>query len=342
MTTLEFESQPAVLGSAKASTASLLRVSRAARARLAVVSTYDDLCGIAAYTRSLEKQLDDIFDVTVFDLNQFLLRSTHRRVRKFGDKHIQAICREIRHYDTVNLQLEHGTLGRGCSDIFRRFSWILRASPQLSVTFHSIMLSEAFDFAECFKEVCRFNFTKAIAMRAHYMRTNRLSAGIASRLRRAQRFKPVSVIVHTRRDHWHMKYVHGMRNVYDHPLSFLGAAEAQEIRRAASLEKFSVLEAVPVHCKLIGVFGFLSRYKGFDTVIRALHHLPEEYHLLIFGGVHPNEIRRHQPNLGEEVADLELVAGTELTVLQEWDKHYLAKDGDGKLFNVRKDLAEPA
>jgi len=56
------------------------------------------------------------------------------------------------------------------------------------------MQSEAFDLAECFKEVCRFNFTKAIAMRAHYMRSNRLSAGIASRLRRAQRFKPVSVI----------------------------------------------------------------------------------------------------------------------------------------------------
>ena len=294
MTTLEFESQPAVLGSAKASTAPLRRVSRAARARLAVVSTYDDLCGIAAYTRSLERQLGDIFDVTVFDLNQFLLRSTHRRVRKFGDKHIQAICREIRHYDTVNLQLEHGTLGRGCSDIFRRFSWILRSSPQLSVTFHSIMQSEGFDFGECFKEVCRFNLTKAIAMRAHYMRSNRLSAGIASRLRRAQRFKPVSVIVHTRRDLWHMKYVHGIRNAYDHPLSFLGGAEAQEIRSAASLEKFAVLESVPAHSKLIGVFGFLGRYKGFDTVIRALHHLPEEYHLLIFGGVHPNEIRPHQ------------------------------------------------
>ena len=52
---------------------------------------------------------------------------------------------------------------------------------------------------------------------------------------------------------------------------------------------------MPAQSKLIGVFGFLGRYKGFDTVVRALHHLPEEYHLLIFGGVHPNEIRRHQP-----------------------------------------------
>jgi glycosyltransferase involved in cell wall biosynthesis len=126
------------------------------------------------------------------------------------------------------------------------------------------------------------------------MRSNRLSAGIASRLRHAQRFKPVTAIVHTRRDFWYMKYVHGLRSVYDHPLSFLGAAEAQEIRCSAGREKFAVLDAVPAHDKLIGVFGFLGRYKGFDTVIRALHHLPEEYHLLIFGGVHPNEIRPHQ------------------------------------------------
>jgi glycosyltransferase involved in cell wall biosynthesis len=56
-----------------------------------------------------------------------------------------------------------------------------------------------------------------------------------------------------------------------------------------------VLDPIPAECKLIGVFGFLGRYKGFDTVVRALHHLPKDYHLLIFGGVHPNEIKLHQP-----------------------------------------------
>jgi glycosyltransferase involved in cell wall biosynthesis len=294
MTTLEFESNAAVLAPAASRTSRLLRASRVARSRLAIVSTHDDLCGIAAYTRSLERQLDDIFDVTVFDLNQFLLRSGHGRVRKFGDKHIQSICREIRHYDTVNLQLEHGTLGRTCSDIFRRFGWILRAAPRLSVTFHSVIAAEAFDFAEFFREISRFNFAKAIAMRAAYMRANRLSAGIASRLRRAQRFKPVALIVHTRRDLFHMTYVHGLRNVYDHPLSFLGAAEAREIRRTASRARFPVLDAVPAQSKLIGIFGFIGRYKGFDTVIRALHHLPQDHHLLIFGGVHPNGIKQNQ------------------------------------------------
>jgi len=295
MTTLEFESQSSVLSPAATSAPPLRSASRAARTRLAVVSTHDDLCGIAAYTRTLERQLGDIFDVTVFELNQFLLRSNHRRVRRFADRHIQAICREIRHYDSINLQLEHGTLGRSCGDIFRRFNWIVGASPRLSVTFHSIMLSEGFDYPEWLREICRLNFAKAIAMRSAYMRANRLSAGIARRLRRAQRFKPVALVVHTRRDLLHMKYVHGMRNVYDHPLSFIDCGEAQEVRRRAARAQFPVLDALPAQSKLIGVFGFLGRYKGFDTVIRALHHLPEEFHLLIFGGVHPNEIRRHQP-----------------------------------------------
>jgi glycosyltransferase involved in cell wall biosynthesis len=268
---------------------------RATRPRLALVSTYSDLCGIAAYTRSLEKQLDGDFDVTVFDLDQYLLRGTHARVRKFADRHIQEICREIRDFDAVNLQLEHGTLGRACRDIFRRFTWIARAAPRLSVTFHTVFEARAFDFKEWFQQILRLNLGKAIALRAEYNRTHLLSAGVATHLRRAQRFKPVAVIVHTRRERWHMKYVHGLRNVYDHPLAFLGEDEAGGIRRTASRHRFPLLDDVPKDAKLVGVFGFLGRYKGFDTVIRALHHLPKDYHLLIFGGVHPNEIKPHQP-----------------------------------------------
>ena len=43
-------------------------------------------------------------------------------------------------------------------------------------------------------------------------------------------------------------------------------------------------------------------------------------------------------NLGEEVEDVEFSAGEELTVLKEWDHHYLVRNADGKLFNVRKEL----
>ena len=295
MATIELEPHhPPRFPSVALSESPFFRSPRAGRKRLALISTYDELCGIAAYTRSLERQLSDVFDVTVFDLDQYLLRSTHGRVRKFGDRHIQDICREVRDYHAVNLQLEHGTLGRSCQDIHRRFSWILRAAPRFSVTFHTVFQCGEFNFREFLNEITRFNFSKAIAMRSSYNREHLLSAGLASRLRRAQRFKPVSLIVHTRRDLKYMKYVHGMRNVQDHPLAFISAAEAQEVRCTATRRKFPVLDAVPKEGKLVGVFGFLGRYKGIDTVVRALHHLPKDYHLLIFGGVHPNEIKAHQ------------------------------------------------
>jgi hypothetical protein len=51
---------------------------------------------------------------------------------------------------------------------------------------------------------------------------------------------------------------------------------------------------------------------------------------------------RHQANLGEDLGEVEFSAGDELSVLQEWDNAYLAKSSDGKLFNVKKELAEPA
>jgi glycosyltransferase involved in cell wall biosynthesis len=295
MTTVEFEASGPRWTPAGARDASPFRAAAGARRpRLALISTYSELCGIASYTRSLEKQLGDVFDVTVFDLHQYLLRSPHRRVRRFGDRHIQEICREIKDYDTVNLQLEHGTLGLNSHDIFRRFSWIVRAAGRLSVTFHTVMQCQAFDYREYVRQLLKLNFAEAARRRSEYNRTYLLSAGVASRLRRAQRFKPVSVVVHTRRELAHMKYVHGLRNVYDHPLAFLAEEDARDIRRLARRDMFPILDAVPSDGKLVGVFGFLGRYKGFDTVIRALHHLPKEYHLLIFGGVHPNEIKLHQ------------------------------------------------
>ena len=53
-------------------------------------------------------------------------------------------------------------------------------------------------------------------------------------------------------------------------------------------------------------------------------------------------VLKHQANLGEDLAEVEFSAGDELTVLQEWETAWLAKSSDGKLFNVKKELAEPA
>lgn len=108
---------------------------------LAIVSTSSKLCGIAAYTAALRRQLDDAYDITVFDLDQYLMRNSHRRVRRLADRRVKEICGAIRRFDVVNLQLEYGTLGRYGTDIYQRFCWLTDAAPRLSVSFHSLRAS---------------------------------------------------------------------------------------------------------------------------------------------------------------------------------------------------------
>jgi 16S rRNA C1402 N4-methylase RsmH len=74
--------------------------------RLAIVSTHDELCGIAGYTRALVQQLNPHVEVTVFDLDQYLLRSPHRRVQRLADRHITDIARRLREFDSVDIHLE--------------------------------------------------------------------------------------------------------------------------------------------------------------------------------------------------------------------------------------------
>ena len=46
---------------------------------------------------------------------------------------------------------------------------------------------------------------------------------------------------------------------------------------------------------------------------------------------------KHQSNLSEEVEEVSFAAGDDVTILKEWDRSYLVKNDDGKLFNVSKD-----
>jgi glycosyltransferase involved in cell wall biosynthesis len=261
--------------------------------KLAVVSTFDDLCGIAGYTRFLLKQIESDFDVEVFDLDQFFMRSTNKRVRKIADQMIRDFCARAKTFDFVNIQLEHGTLGRNWRDIIRRFRWIAEASPALSVTVHTMFPYETLDYSAVARELARLRLPRALAMVASG-RNARMNRAMCRTLRRLSKDKTVNVIVHTRRDMRVMRHVHGLPSVFDHPLSFLNASDAASLRATSTRSTILGLSPLPQSAKLIGVFGFLSEYKGFDVVIRAMHLLPEDYHLLIFGGVHPHEIRQEQ------------------------------------------------
>ncbi len=263
--------------------------------KLAIVSTYNELCGIAIYTKFLKPQLEARYEVTVFDLDQFLLRHASKSVRKLGDKHVAEICAQLAEFDLVNLQLEHGTLGAQSGDVVKRFRMIVEASPQISITFHTMLSSDGITIPSVLKSLFMLRWKSAFADINALIREWQLSGSIFRIMQKMQKKIRLSAITHNKRDMRILKYVHGIKHVFDHPLVFFNQDYARSVRETASRKDFPLLFTVPANAKIIGVFGFVGRYKGFDIVIKALHRLPSNYHLAIFGGVHPNSIKRNQP-----------------------------------------------
>jgi glycosyltransferase involved in cell wall biosynthesis len=240
--------------------------------RLAVISTYDEMCGIAGYTRALEQQLRPHANITVFDLDQYLLRSPHPRVQRLGDRHIREIAAKLGAFDSVNIQLEYGTLGRTPSQILRRLKWLIRAAPALSVTFHTILGHERLDWAAVGHSLATGRLFRLFQLIGSFQRERKLGVFTYRLLRTRQRTHPVNAIVHTIRDARFLRDVERIRNVDHHPLSFIAAEQAERIRLAATRDQFAIMRTLPAAAKLVGSFGFLSRYKGFETAVRALHY----------------------------------------------------------------------
>ena len=291
--------------------------------RLAIVSTFDELCGIAGYTRFLIKQLNEHFEVEVFDLDQFFMRSTDRNVRKIADKMIKEFCSRAKGFDFVNIQLEYGTLGDRWNDILRRFKLIARAAPALSVTFHTILPQDSFDFRSFGKRLAQLNLSAAAGIVGAHLKNTMITNRVHGLLRRLQVTKPVNIIVHTRRDMRLMRHVNRFKSVFDHPLAFLLPEDVEKYRAEAKRANFPLLTRAPKNAKFIGVFGFLSDYKGIETAIRALQRLPRSYHLVIFGALHPNEIKLRQP-INPYVKRLLDEANVRKTVFDDHEKSQLS------------------
>ncbi|MBV1706456.1 MAG: hypothetical protein KGQ37_04535 [Hyphomicrobiales bacterium] len=260
--------------------------------KLLIVSTFDELCGIAGYTRALLPQLDDIFECEVFDLDQYFMRGTDPKLVKIADAQIDALCQRLDQFDAVNIQLEHGTLGHRPRDIARRFEKIAAAAPRLSVTFHTILQDQ---FREHLASLLKKGWRAApgiLSLLASARREYYLNHRILKAIRDKQQANASAVITHTKRDARNIEYVNGIKNVFHHPLVFHRSSDIEKIKNANYRDDFPMLRGLPQGAKIIGLFGFLSPYKGFEVALKALRHLPDDWHIALFGGLHPNEIRK--------------------------------------------------
>ena len=259
-------------------------------AKLALITPWNELCGIAAYSRYLKSALDPDFDIDIFELDDFILRSDHPRLRMRGDRLIKEYARRLGGYDAVNLQLEFGTLGLTARDIYRRLSWLIRAAPALTVTFHTVVPSGSGQLGRVLSLLGRCRPRAALDVLRQSVRRPFFSDKVFALLRHEQDRKPVSAIVHTGRERRRLLEQEGIEHVFDHPLAFLNARQIEQTKAVGGRSHFPALAKLPQGHKVIGVFGFISGYKNFEFVIRALRSLPQEYHLAVFGAINPKSL----------------------------------------------------
>jgi glycosyltransferase involved in cell wall biosynthesis len=255
--------------------------------RLVVLSSYGVPCGIAQYAEhlvpALSNNLADEYEVEVAAVDVRLLKSRGGVAQKLAREHLKTLVERVKQADVVVLQLEPGLFGTTPFEIRARLKQLLDAAKCMVITHHTVL-----DLRDAARGL---PLTRAGWYR---LARNFTLVYVLGWLYRHCRQRPNKFfhIVQTPLDQRTFILL-GIptERVAAHPLAFLSAEQRARTQQAPSLIANKHIELAgseqPI---IIGVFGFLSAYKGIEVAVRAIDLLPAHYHLLIVGGLHPEGI----------------------------------------------------
>lgn len=256
---------------------------------LAIISSYNELCGNASYTKALADGLREIYEVEVIALNTDLLRN--KGTKKQSELHIESICNQIKNFDHVNIQFEAGLFGVQPKFILKRFKKIISNCKKLVITMHRY---DAYEKKPGFKQLIKSLLKRKLSIffgRLNWVQANNKYAFLYSAIIKVCKSNKIPIIVHTPRDSQLIRTIHQYKHVYDHPLCFFSQAKIAQIRKETNRNRFCQYFNLPEDKIYLGIFGFINEYKGHETAIKALKFLPDNYQLLIFGSQHPHSIK---------------------------------------------------
>lgn len=262
--------------------------------RLAIISSYNEKCGNASYTHVLKNAFSEHMEVEVIPLDLFVLQKTSTKARKLGDAHIDRIARKLQGFDYVNIQFEAGLYGTIVTDILNRVSRLIKASPNLIFTMHRIDLQSKSLLSRNWKSIRSLKFGQ-IPSNFRKSKFENLYERLAKLCDTQAKSKNVWISVHTKRERRIVQEYYGVNNCFDHPLAYLTNDERKSAWAANDRKAFHLKYGFPAGSKIVGLFGYLSNYKGIETAISALSELPKNYVLALFGSQHPQSVRPDTP-----------------------------------------------
>ncbi len=258
--------------------------------KLAIISSYNESCGNASYTEVLKRGFEEYYDVDVLPLQIDLLESNKGNVVKIADNHIKEIAKKLKQYDYVNIQFEAGLYGSSRSNIIRRVKTLIKASNNLILTMHRIDVGESLFDKNVIKRIISGNIIRNLKVFRQSAYMPKLYSDIIEYTKQCSKKRNMNILVHTKKDKKVVQNIFGFNNVYDFPLTFLNEEQRMRTRKANEKKEFIKKYNLKENDVVIGLFGFISEYKGHETAIKALKLLPSNYKIMVFGSQHPMSI----------------------------------------------------
>ena len=250
--------------------------------KLTIVTSFNRPCGISQYVEHLIEALEEIdtIKIEIAEIPVDLFRSNSKTAREKSKKELNEICTKCKKSDFTNIQFEHGLYGTSPFSIIRRLKKIIESSQKIIITHHTCIDNHSNYLIPSYKSI------------SNWLRDFRRNYVIFKMLKYCKK-KDCYHIVHTQRDKNNLTYLANIDeiNIIDYPLTFLKTSKKNKYSLInKKSEKSKILGSPLANKKIIGVFGFLHYAKGIETAISAMTHLPDEYHLIIVGGLHPESI----------------------------------------------------
>ena len=304
--------------------------------RMAIVSSYSESCGNAAFTKVLHDSIQHYhknIEVEVIELNLRLLQSIDSIVRKSADAHINQICNLLVNFDFVNIQMESGLYGTLPNDIIKRFHRLIKSNKSTSVTLHSPrLINSNQSMRSGIKKILTGNLKTGLKDLLSAWYTN-VHFEINRKIIKLTLKYNCQIIVHTERAKNQIEALFDYKNVTVHPLKLIGisyiynANTFKEIKQHINLENSNSI--------FIGIFGYLSHYKGHIQALQALELLPKQYKLLFFGRQHPQTLKSDG---SVDVYLKKLIDKCNMTLSIKERVFFLGELNDDDFLNVASDI----
>jgi glycosyltransferase involved in cell wall biosynthesis len=249
--------------------------------KLAIVSSYDEMCAIAAYAKAIEQTFRDTFDVTVLNLKSAaLVGNPALHNSPAAEEHIDRICRELESFDCVNIHLEWGLFGADIASIQRRVIKLCEAGKRLILSLHTLNIRSS-DGPEW----------------------QNMERAVIEALKQRSSDRPYWFITHLPREAEALRNIFGIDNVVDFPLVFLSQ---KEVRHYQSMDAAVWKESLGFKKDDIVILrmGYLAEHKDSLISLRSMRLLPPHYKLAFAGGQHPRGITPYAVSpLVKEITD---------------------------------------